>query len=66
MLGSPGVGKSRLCREVSALVESDGGQVLRGRCLPYEEQTGYYAFAQVVRQVAGIFDSDAPPSRETS
>jgi class 3 adenylate cyclase/tetratricopeptide (TPR) repeat protein len=60
LLGSPGVGKSRLCREVAAFVERDGGQVLRGRCLPYAEKTGYHAFAQIVRQVAGIFDSDAP------
>jgi class 3 adenylate cyclase/tetratricopeptide (TPR) repeat protein len=60
VLGSPGIGKSRLCREVAALVERDGGRVLRGRCLPYEEKTGYNAFAQIVRQVAGIFDSDAP------
>jgi class 3 adenylate cyclase/tetratricopeptide (TPR) repeat protein len=60
MLGSPGVGKSRLCREVSALVVEHGGHVLRGRCVPYEEKTGYNAFAQIVRQVAGIFDSDAP------
>jgi class 3 adenylate cyclase/tetratricopeptide (TPR) repeat protein len=60
VLGSPGVGKSRLCREVAALVAADGGQILRGRCLPYEETTGYHAFSQIVRQVAGIFDSDAP------
>ena len=61
LLGSPGIGKSRLCREVSALVERSGGLVLRGRCLPYEEQTGYQAFAQVVRRAASIFDFDAPP-----
>ena len=60
VLGSPGVGKSRLCREVAAIVQADGGRILRSRCLPYEEQTGYQAFAQIVRQVMGIFDSDAP------
>jgi class 3 adenylate cyclase/tetratricopeptide (TPR) repeat protein len=60
LLGGPGVGKSRLCREVAAVVQGDGGRVLRGRCLPYEEQTGYQAFGQIVRQVTGIFDSDAP------
>ena len=60
LLGSPGVGKSRLCREVATLVDRDGGRILRGRCLPYEEKTGYHAFAQMVRQVGGIFDSDAP------
>jgi class 3 adenylate cyclase/tetratricopeptide (TPR) repeat protein len=60
MLGHPGVGKSRLCREVSALVERHDGQIFRGRCLPYEETTGYNAFAQIVRQVAAIFESDPP------
>ena len=58
LLGSPGVGKSRLCREVATLAERDGGRIVRGRCLPYEEKTGYQAFTQMVRQVAGIFDSD--------
>ena len=33
--------------------------MIRGRCLPYEEQTGYHASAQLVRQAFGIFDSDA-------
>ena len=60
VLGSPGVGKSRLCREVASTVEDDGGFVVRGRCLPYEEKTGYHAFSQIVRQIAGIFDSDSP------
>jgi class 3 adenylate cyclase/tetratricopeptide (TPR) repeat protein len=58
VLGPPGIGKSRLCREVSALVEAGGGRVVRGRCLPYEEQTGYQAFATIVRQESGIFESD--------
>ena len=61
VLGPPGIGKSRLCREVSALVDSGGGRVVRGRCLPYEEQTGYQAFAMIVRQESGIFESDPQP-----
>jgi class 3 adenylate cyclase/tetratricopeptide (TPR) repeat protein len=59
LVGPPGIGKSRLCREVAALVERDGGQVLRGRCLPYGEQTGYQAFPQIVRAASGIFESDS-------
>ena len=58
VLGPPGIGKSRLCREVSAFVSDDGGRVVRGRCLPYEEQTGYQAFAGLVKEAAGIFESD--------
>jgi class 3 adenylate cyclase/tetratricopeptide (TPR) repeat protein len=59
LLGPPGIGKSRLCREVTTLVENDGGQLLRGRCLPYGEQTGYQAFPQIVRAASGIFESDS-------
>ena len=61
VLGPPGIGKSRLGREIAAEVEAGGGRMLRGRCLPYEEQTGYHASAQVVRQALGIFDSDSQP-----
>jgi class 3 adenylate cyclase/tetratricopeptide (TPR) repeat protein len=60
LVGPPGIGKSRLCREVASFVEDDGGRVLRGRCLPYGEQTGYQAFPQIVRAATGIFESDSP------
>ncbi len=59
VVGPPGMGKSRLAREIAAEVEASAGRVIRGRCLPYEEQTGYHASAQLVRQAFGIFDSDA-------
>jgi class 3 adenylate cyclase/tetratricopeptide (TPR) repeat protein len=62
LLGPPGIGKSRLCQEVSAFVVADGGRIVRGRCLPYEEQTGYQAFATIVRQLSGIFESDPQPA----
>jgi len=58
ILGPPGIGKSRLCREIAAEIEEEGGRLLRGRCVPYEERTGYHASAQLVRGAFGIFDSD--------
>ncbi|MEP7225517.1 MAG: AAA family ATPase, partial [Actinomycetota bacterium] len=61
VLGPPGIGKSRLCREVSNFVTSSGGRIVRGRCLPYEEQTGYQAFSMLVKETTGIFESDPPP-----
>jgi tetratricopeptide (TPR) repeat protein len=60
VFGPAGIGKSRLSREMSSLVESKGGRALRGRCLPYEERTGYSAFTEQVRNVAGIFETDPP------
>ena len=58
LLGAPGVGKTRLCQEVAASVATAGGRILRGRCLPYEETTGYQAFSGIVHQAAGILESD--------
>jgi DNA-binding SARP family transcriptional activator/class 3 adenylate cyclase len=61
VLGSPGIGKTRLAQEFSALVERKGGRSLLGRSLPYGESTGYGAFAQQVKVVAGIFETDPAP-----
>src|SRR5215211_4484740 len=44
----------------SQLVEEGGGRVLRGRSLPYGASGGYRAFAQQVKLVAGIFETDPP------
>jgi class 3 adenylate cyclase/tetratricopeptide (TPR) repeat protein len=60
VLGPPGIGKSRLHREFAAAAEIEGGRVVRGRCLPYEERAAYGAFAQQVRELAGIAESDTP------
>jgi class 3 adenylate cyclase/tetratricopeptide (TPR) repeat protein len=60
VLGPPGIGKSRLHREFAAAVKSEGGRVVRGRCLPYEERAAYGAFGQQVRELAGIAETDAP------
>jgi class 3 adenylate cyclase/tetratricopeptide (TPR) repeat protein len=59
-IGPPGIGKTRLCRELTEIVTADGGRVLRGRCLPYEAQAGYQAFARIVQQASGILESDPP------
>jgi class 3 adenylate cyclase/tetratricopeptide (TPR) repeat protein len=60
LVGPPGIGKSRLCREIAAFVADDGGRILRGRCLPYEEQAGYQAFSRLVHEASGILESDTP------
>jgi class 3 adenylate cyclase len=58
VLGTPGVGKSRLALEFTERIASRGGRVVRGRCLPYRERSAYGAFAMQVKELAGIFDSD--------
>ena len=60
VIGPPGIGKTRLTREFVGLVEPSGTRVLRGRSLPYGESSGYRAFRQQVKDVAGIFEGDPP------
>jgi class 3 adenylate cyclase/tetratricopeptide (TPR) repeat protein len=60
VLGPPGLGKSRLAREFSARVEEGGSRVLWGASLAYGEGTGFGAFAEQVRQAAGIDPGLAP------
>jgi class 3 adenylate cyclase/tetratricopeptide (TPR) repeat protein len=58
VLGPAGIGKSRLAQEVTADIERQGGRALWGRSLPYEEQTPYRAFGEILRRAAGIFEND--------
>jgi class 3 adenylate cyclase len=60
VVGPPGVGKTRLTSEFLDAVGKMGVRTLRGRSFPYGASGPYGAFAQQVKQVAGIFDSDPP------
>lgn len=60
ILGSAGVGKTRLVEEVLAAL-ADGADppvVLRGRCPAYGEGLTYWPLAEMLRQECGIKDSD--------
>jgi hypothetical protein len=59
ILGEPGIGKSRLAAELGDRVEVSGGRSLQVRELPYAQSSGYEAFGQLVKDVAGIFELDA-------
>jgi len=54
ILGVPGVGKSRLVREATSRLASDGWSILKGRCLPYGEGITYWPVAEMLRELAGI------------
>src|SRR4051812_13054463 len=60
LIGPPGIGKSRLCREITSVVADGGGRVIQGRCLPYDQTSGYQAFARIARGAAGVLGSDPP------
>ncbi len=62
ILGTPGVGKSRLVEEfLGSLADAT---VLRGRCLPYGEGITFFPVGEVVKEAAGLEDFDPPDEIE--
>ncbi len=61
ILGEPGVGKSRMIRELSELVEERDELVVwrQGRCLPYGDGIAFWALGEIVKTEAGILESDS-------
>jgi predicted ATPase/class 3 adenylate cyclase len=64
VFGPAGIGKSRLALEFAQQLASTGGRAMRGRSTPYGESSPYSAFAQHVKQVANVFDSDELPDAQ--
>ena len=58
ILGSPGVGKSRLVQEFVGDL-SGRARVARGRCLPYGEGITYWPILEAVRDAAGLGEADS-------
>ena len=58
VVGPSGIGKSRIALELAEIVAGQGARVIRGRSTPYGASSPYSAFAQQVKQIAAIFDSD--------
>jgi class 3 adenylate cyclase/tetratricopeptide (TPR) repeat protein len=59
LLGSAGVGKSRLVHEFLQKAGANA-QVLRARCLPYGEGITFWPIAELAQAAAGIDPTDAP------
>ena len=64
ILGDAGVGKTRLVRELWALLAEQEPEPVRrtGRCLSYGAGIGYWALGEVLREHLGLLESD-PPER---
>jgi class 3 adenylate cyclase/tetratricopeptide (TPR) repeat protein len=58
VLGTAGVGKSRLIAEFVGRVQSQG-DVLVGRCLPYGEGITFWPVAEILKQASGVDDNDS-------
>lgn len=62
LVGAPGIGKSRLLRELVAGGDRGDSPVkwLHGRSLPYGEGVSYWALGEMVKALLGMLDTDAP------
>lgn len=60
IVADPGIGKSRLVRELARYVEALPDLVTWrvGRCLPYGEGIGFWALGEIIKGHAGILDTD--------
>jgi class 3 adenylate cyclase/tetratricopeptide (TPR) repeat protein len=59
VVGSAGVGKTRLVREFLDRI-GDRSSVLRGRCLSYGEGITFWPVAEILKEAAGISEADPP------
>jgi class 3 adenylate cyclase/tetratricopeptide (TPR) repeat protein len=58
VLGPPGIGKSRLARELETALAGEA-TVLSGRCLPYGEGITYWPLVEIFREAAAEDELDA-------
>ena len=62
--GPPGIGKSRLVREVAAMAARRGVEVFTTFCESHTGQVPFHAVARLLRAATGVRGLDAPAARE--
>jgi predicted ATPase len=63
VVGSPGIGKSRLAREVAAMAAARGVDVFTGYCQSHTSDIPFYAVARLLRAATGVRGLDDAPAR---
>ncbi len=63
VVGPPGIGKSRLVREVSAMAAARGVEVFSGFCESHTSQVPFHAVARLLRAITGIGGLDPQVAR---
>src|ERR1700735_5588907 len=61
--GSPGIGKSRLVREVAAIADAQGVEVFSGHCESHTSQVPFHAVARRLRAATGVRGLDGSAAR---
>ena len=64
VVGPPGIGKSRLVQEVSAMASLRGIEVFTGFCESHTSQLPFYAVARLLRAATGAQDLDRQAARD--
>ena len=66
VLGDPGLGKTRLMRELWERLQGEEQVPLRrvGRCLPYGEGITYWPLGEILKEHLALLDSDPPEEAE--
>lgn len=63
VVGSPGIGKSRLVREVTALAEARAVEVFTAYCESHTTQVPFHAVARLLRAATGVEHLDPEQAR---
>jgi class 3 adenylate cyclase len=63
VVGSPGIGKSRLVREISALAAARGVEVFTGYCQSHTSDVPFYAVARLLRAATSVRGLDDAAAR---
>ena len=63
VVGSPGIGKSRLVREVTAMAAARGVEVFTTFCESHAGNIPFYVVARLLRAAFGVADLDASAAR---
>src|SRR6202453_2799667 len=63
-VGSPGIGKSRLVREVAAMAAAQGVEVFTAYCESHTSDTAFHVVAQLLRAAIGVRDLDGAAARD--
>ena len=64
VVGSPGIGKSRLVREVSAMADAGDVDVFTAFCESHTSQVPFYAVARLLRAATGVEGLDGQTARD--